>query len=59
MSDKTKVCGCFDCNLPPCDGCNDDHGGINMGDRRLCRDCFMEVMAARMVKNNKDETSYN
>lgn len=50
MGDAKQACSCRDwsCGLPPCDECGEDHGGIDMGDRRLCRDCHLDHMMKRI-----------
>ncbi len=51
MADVMKqACDCRDwsCGLPPCDGCGEDHGGLEFGDKRLCRDCHLAAMWKRI-----------
>ena len=56
MSDLIKqACDCRDwsCGLPPCAECNEDHGGLERNDRRLCRDCWQDEAMNAIAAHEK------
>ena len=51
-----QACSCKDwgCGLPPCDGCGEDHGGLERDGKRLCRDCWQEASWAAIEAHERE-----
>lgn len=48
------VCYCNPpCGLPPCAECNEDHGGLRLEGRGLCRDCWQEATWKRIAEHEE------